>query len=120
MAERPSVMAIEDKDGCMSELPPVRRVVTGHNRDGRAIVSLDGAPPTVFSLQAVPGTFFHEIWNTASSPVVVDNGADPTLKPLQLQPSPQGSLIRVVDIPPDATQNALSEEEAAAAFAEIG
>jgi len=104
----------------MHRLPPVRRVVTGHDTDARAIVAMDGTPPNVIPLKAVPGTFFHEIWNTTTSPAPVDNGPDPTLRPLQLHPSPQGSLIRVVDIPPDSTQNALSPEQAAAAFAEIG
>lgn len=101
-------------------LPPVRRVVTGHNAEGRAIVALDGAPPTVFDLKAVPGTVFHEIWNTDASPAVIDNRADPTLKPLQLQPTAQASIIRLVDIPPDTVQNRISPEDAAAAFAAIG
>ena len=101
-------------------LPPLRRVVTGHDDRGRAVVALDGAPPNAFELKAVPGTVFHEIWSTDSSPARIDNGPDPTLKPLQLHPSPQGSLIRVTDIPPDAVQNQVSAEEAAAAFEEIG
>ena len=33
---------------------------------------------------------------------------------------PLGSVIRVVDIPPDSVQNQVSAEDAAAAFAEIG
>ena len=41
-------------------------------------------------------------------------------KPLQLSPGPQGSVIRVVDIPPDSVQNQVSAAAAAAAFAEIG
>jgi mannose-6-phosphate isomerase-like protein (cupin superfamily) len=68
----------------------------------------------------VPGTVFHEIWNSAASPAVLDNASDPTDKPLQLSPGALGSVIRVVDIPPDSQQNQISAEEAAAAFAEIG
>jgi len=37
-----------------------------------------------------------------------------------LAPPANGSLIRVVDIPPDSVQNAVSAEDAAAAFHEIG
>ncbi len=101
-------------------LPPVRRVVTGHDPAGRSVITFDGTPPAVVELAAVPGTVFHELWATAASPVPVDNGDDPTLGSLQLDPPQGGTRIRVVDIPPDSVQNALSAEEAAAAFAEIG
>lgn len=104
----------------MASLPPVRRIVTGHDAQGRAIIAADGALPTVVELKAVPGTVFHEIWNTPTAPAPVDNGADPTTAPLQLHPAPLGSVIRIVDIPPDGAQSALSSRDAAAAFAEIG
>ena len=101
-------------------LSPVRRVVTGHDADGRAVISSDGAPPTVVALDAVPGTVFHEIWSTGSVPARIDNGADPTLGELRLDPPAGGTRIRVVDIPPDSVQNAISPDAAAAAFAQIG
>ncbi|MFC3531238.1 cupin domain-containing protein [Vogesella facilis] len=83
-------------------LPPVRRVITGHAADGRAVISADGALPTVLSLAHIPGTVFHEIWSTAGSPAAIDNAADPTVGPLKLSPPPAGSRIRMVDIPPDS------------------
>lgn len=104
----------------MHELPAFKRVVTGHDQHGRATLASAGLAPGRFDLKTVPGTVFHEIWSTMQSPVVLDNGADPTCRPLQLSPGPLGSLIRVVDIPPDSVQNPLSEAEAAAVFAEIG
>lgn len=100
--------------------PSFRRVVTGHDERGRAVISMQGPPPSVFPLQAVPGTTFHEIWNTSETPAPIDDGPDPTLRPLVLGPPPNGSLVRIVDIPPDSVQNAVSAEAAAAAFAEIG
>ncbi len=104
----------------MHELPSFKRVVTGHNAAGFAVVASSGPTPNVFPLAAVPGTVFYEIWNSASTPALLDNASDPTAKPLQLSPGPLGSVIRVVDIPPDSVQNQVSAEEAAAAFAEIG
>ncbi len=104
----------------MQALPEFKRVVTGHNQQGLAIVASTGPTPNVFPLSAVPGTVFHELWNSSASPVPLDNASDPTSKPLQLSPGPQGSVIRVVDIPPDSVQNQVSAEEAAAVFAEIG
>lgn len=104
----------------MQALFPFKRVVTGHDAQGRAVVASLGATANVFALQSVPGTVFHEIWNSSGSPVLLDNADDPTSKPLQLSPGPQGSVIRVVDIPPDSVQNQVSAADAAAAFAEIG
>jgi len=97
-----------------------KRVVTGHDSQGRAVIASQGPPPSIFPLKAVPGTIFYEIWSTRGAPATVDNGPDPTLRPLELGPPAHGSLIRVVDIPPDSVQNAVSAEDAAAAFREIG
>lgn len=100
-------------------LNPVRRVVTGHDAEQRSIISSDGAP-TVIPFKAVPGTMFYELWNTNEMPVRIDNAPDPTHRPLQLQPTRHGSIIRIVDIPPDSIQNAVSTEEIAAGFAAMG
>jgi len=104
----------------MQALPEFKRVVTGHDAQGQAIVASNGPTPNVFALLAVPGTVFHELWNSSTSPALLDNASDPSSKPLQLSPGPQGSVIRVVDIPPDSVQNQVSDENAAAVFAEIG
>ena len=98
----------------------MRRVVTGHDADGRAVIASDGPPPTALEIAAVPGTVFHEIWSTAETPAPVDDGPDPTLGPIVLAPPPGGTRIRIVDIPPDSVQDAISREDAAAAFEEIG
>lgn len=102
-----------------STLPRFKRVVTGHDSEGQAVIATQGAP-RAFDLAAVPGTVFHEIWNTTSMPVAIDNGPDPTDGPMQLAPPSMGSRVRVVDIPPDTVQNAISAEEVAQAFASIG
>ncbi|WP_349974980.1 cupin domain-containing protein [Pseudomonas sp. WHRI 8519] len=104
----------------MKSLPSFKRVVTGHSSDGSAVVASSGAAPGSFALKSVPGTVFHEIWSSDATPALLDNGADPTLKALALSPVTHGSVIRVVDIPPDSVQNQVSAEDAAAAFAEIG
>ena len=99
----------------------MQRIVTGHDAQGRAVVALEGAPPTVLALAHIPGTVFHELWCTAATPAAIDNGADPTLAPLSLPPPPNGTRVRIVDIPPD-TPEFLAQGAARmqAAFAEIG
>ena len=104
----------------MQQLPGFKRVVTGHDAHGLAVVARSGPTPNNFPLKAVPGTVFYEVWNSTASPAVLDNGDDPTDQPLLLSPMPLGSVIRVVDIPPDSVQNQVSAADAAAAFAEIG
>ena len=101
--------------------PPIHRVVTGHDADGKAIVASDGALPTVVGIAAIPGTVFHEVWETHAAPAAVDNGADPTTGPLRLPPPRQGTRIRFVDIPPDTAeflaQGAMRMKEA---FTQVG
>lgn len=88
----------------MMALPPIHRVVTGHDAQGQAIVSSNGPLPTVVEIAAIPGTVFHEVWQTQGSPAPVDNAADPTVGALKLPPPPSGTRIRFVDIPPDTAE----------------
>ncbi|WP_137133270.1 cupin domain-containing protein [Rhizobium sp. FKY42] len=85
----------------MTDFPPIRRIVTGHDADGRSIITEAGPLPTVVEIAAIPGTVFHEVWSTTETPAPVDNGPDPTIGPLVLPPPPGGTRIRFVDIPPD-------------------
>lgn len=101
--------------------PPIHRVVTGHDADGRAIITSSGPLPTVVEIVAIPGTVFHEVWSTSGSPAPVDNGADPSLGPLMLPPPRQGTRMRFVDIPPDtADYLAHGGDRMQEAFAQIG
>ena len=102
-------------------LPAIHRVVTGHAADGRAIVTSQGALPTVVEIAAIPGTIFHEVWSTAGSPAPVDNGPDPSTGPLMLPPPGSGTRMRFVDIPPDTAEFlAHGAAKMKAAFSQIG
>ena len=102
-------------------LPSIHRVVTGHDADGKAVITSNGPLPTVVDIDAIPGTVFHEVWSTAGAPAPVGNGTDPTLGPLVLPPPKQGTRLRFVDIPPDTdeflTQGASKMKDA---FEQIG
>jgi hypothetical protein len=104
-------------------LPVMRRIVTGHNAQGKAEIVSEGPPPTTMEFKAIPGTVFYEIWNTNASPAPIpvkpDNAPDPTLRPIQLHPTPQGSIIRFVDIPPDTVQENISAADIAAGFSQL-
>ena len=101
--------------------PPIHRVVTGHDEQGKAVVVEAGRLPKVVEIEKIPGTTFHEVWSTQGSPAPIDNGADPTLGPLMLPPPKNGTRIRFVDIPPDTAEFlAHGAREMKDAFAQIG
>lgn len=102
------------------ERVPVRRVVTGHDAEGKAVVLSDGEPPNKYEL-SVKGTFFTEIWNTREAPATVDNGPDPTARPRKMSPHPTGSTIRIVQIAPEQEGQFTADAETLRAhFAELG
>lgn len=81
----------------MTNLPPVRRVVTGHDDAGKAIVIADD------SFDSIPnpkGTaLFTLIWTSDSVPVDNDDATDGRNRDVDLT-LPGGSVIRVVDMLP--------------------
>jgi mannose-6-phosphate isomerase-like protein (cupin superfamily) len=101
--------------------PPINRVVTGHDAQGKAIIASSGSLPNVVEIAAIPGTVFHEVWETHATPAPLDNGADPSTGPLSLPPPLNGTRMRFVDIPPD-TQDFLAHGAAKMkeAFSQVG
>ena len=87
---------------------PFRRVVTGHDIYGRAVIVDDAQPPRVFDQLGQEGLVFHEVWNTRETPARIDRaGTEPYEARLSLAPPKNGTRIRVLDIPVDdaATTN---------------
>jgi mannose-6-phosphate isomerase-like protein (cupin superfamily) len=101
--------------------PPIHRVVTGHDANGKAIIASNGPLPTVVEVAAIPGTVFHEVWETRATPALIDNSADPSTGPLTLPPPAKGTRMRFVDVPPD-TQEFLAHGAAKMkdAFSQVG
>ncbi len=99
----------------------VRRVVTGHDADGKAIVSSDGFAPNVIAHPLRAGYFSTQIWTTPTTPAPVGFEPDPTTVKLPLAPPAEGTTIRVIEFPPEpeSVRN-MGPEEARAAFAAIG
>ena len=100
---------------------PFRRVVTGHDAAGRAVL-LSDAPPTRVQVVGEHGPTFYEVWNTRETPARIDRGSgEPHESQLTLAPPRNGTRIRVLDIPPET--QAMAKMDAATArahFAEIG
>jgi len=100
----------------------IRRIVTGHNAQGAAIIQEDGQAPRVKRIGGESGPLFHEIWNTGSTPAPIDAASgEPVEAGIILAPPKNGTRIRVLDIPPDGDSlEQVTPEEARAHFAEIG
>jgi hypothetical protein len=101
---------------------PVRRVVTGHDAEGRAVILEDGAVPRVQRIGGPQGPLFYEIWNTRATPAPIDRtSGEPAESGIQLAPPASGTRIRILDVPPeDASIGKLTPEQARAHFAEVG
>jgi hypothetical protein len=101
---------------------PVRRVVTGHDTQGKAIIQQDGPVPRVQRIGGAHGPLFYEVWNTRDTPAPIDRASgEPPEEGIQLAPPKRGTRIRVLDIPPeDASISAVTPEEARAHFAQVG
>ncbi len=99
-----------------------RRIVTGHDADGRAVILEDRPPPRVARIGGDFGPLFHEVWNTRETPARIDRaGGEPPEDGITLAPPKNGTRIRVLDIPPeDPRISDLTPEEARAHFAEVG
>lgn len=83
-----------------------RRVVTGHDDRGRAVIVEDGPPARVFDNLGEKGLVFYEVWNTRETPARIDRaGGEPAEERLTLAPPRNGTRIRVLDIPVDDPAN---------------
>lgn len=79
----------------------IRRIVTGHDAQGRSVLVSVGAPPQ-FHAGAKRGVELHEIWNTAGAPALITSAVEhePNERPLAVPPDPSGTIIRFVDYHP--------------------
>ncbi|MEO9462391.1 MAG: cupin domain-containing protein [Marinomonas sp.] len=104
------------------DVKPIRRVITGHDQSGKAIIQDDGPVPRMQRIGGDTGPMFHEVWNTRAMPVPIDAASgEPPEEGIILAPPANGTRIRVLDIPPDdASLEEMTPEAARAHFAEIG
>jgi len=100
----------------------VRRVVTGHDATGKAIVLEDGPAPAVVRNPARGDYFAAQIWATRGTPApITAKESDPTAEKLTLEPPRHGTVIRVIQFPPEGESvRKLDADGARAVFAAIG
>lgn len=82
---------------------PVRRVLTGHDAEGRSTIIADGIAGNVKALPSIPGLALTDLWETTGAPASNEGHADAAARPVRLEPPPEGTIFRVVEFPPDAS-----------------
>ena len=79
-----------------------RRVVTGHDAQGKSVVLSDGMPPQDHPMRgAAIGADFIEMWNSPEAVPTLTSEPDgePVSRPFAIMPA-SGHLIRIIDIYP--------------------
>ena len=97
----------------------MRRIVTGHNKEGKSVIMSDGPPPKSIG-EEVGGLF--ELWNTDSNSVNSQDSIDRADSDIVLSPTHNGSKFRYFQInpTPEGVPMELMQEIAADAFERIG
>ena len=96
----------------------IRRVVTGHDRDGKSIFIMDGKAPNILEMKSMPGVALTDLWRTTTSPALNGGNKDAAAGRIKLEPPGNGTILRIVEFPPDAAWRKTAD--AKAAFASIG
>jgi len=101
---------------------PVRRVVTGHDARGRAVVVFDGPAPFVHVNALDPEWYSTDIWRTNATPAtIMATAEEPTLGPRRQMPERNGTVLRINHYPPEAEAvRRMSVAESRKAFAALG
>jgi len=90
--------ARKNATGSAMDKKPVRRIVTGHDTDGKAVILHDG--PTPYVGQRGEGNVISLLWITNESPVDLSHTRDQANQKTGVPPPRNGSICRVVDFAP--------------------
>lgn len=99
-----------------------RRVVTGHNSNGRSVVISDGRPPFVHTRDGQVGWSSTDVFRTGESPAeILANTSETTLGPRRQLPTSSGTVIRVNVFPPESEDvRSMTLDDAKRAFESLG
>jgi mannose-6-phosphate isomerase-like protein (cupin superfamily) len=85
----------------------VRRIITGHDKDGTAVILQDGQINTVARTGGIGSAV---LWITEESPADMSSAKD-RVRAIGVPPPPNGSILRVVDFPPVKDLPKVSNEQ---------
>jgi mannose-6-phosphate isomerase-like protein (cupin superfamily) len=100
----------------------VRRVVTGHDAGGRAVVLSDGPAPSLYVNKLDPDWYSIDIWRTHEMPApIVAQASEPTSGPRRQMPTRNGTVLRINHFPPESEAvRAMTQADSQCAFEGLG
>ncbi|MEE8334783.1 MAG: cupin domain-containing protein [Alphaproteobacteria bacterium] len=97
---------------------PIRRVVTGHDANGKAIVIMDGDAANIVTSALRPSGRTN-LWRTTSMPASYGGDRDEADAEFSIEPLPGGTNFRIAEFPPVSPEE-LARYDGETAFAEVG
>ena len=79
----------------------IRRVVTGHDGDQKSVIISDDLAGNILEMASMPGVALTDIWRTYGAPASNGGNDDAADGPLVLEPPTNGTILRIVEFPPD-------------------
>ena len=100
----------------------IRRVVTGHDAHGKAILISDGPSPFIHTNARDPEATSTDIWRTSETPArIAAHPAEPTLGPRRQLPQKRGTVVRINQFPPETDHiRNMTPEDAQRVFGALG
>ncbi len=99
------------------EKSPIRRIVTGVDAEGRSCITEDGASPSQRTVAARPGYRVTNLWRT--EPDARPDAGDTIAIHDGVQPPRGGTILRIIDVPPEPQDSSRSKEAVEATFREM-
>lgn len=97
---------------------PIKRVVTGMNTAGQSTVDFEDHCTNIMAVPGMEGAYITEIWVTDEMPVNNSGVEDRSTRPIRHDPTAEGTIFRVVEIPPEG--HTAGEIDTEAAFKAMG
>lgn len=99
-----------------ASLPPFRRIVTATNSAGRSYIAEDGPSPAVLTMDSRPGYRNSNLWRTLGPQAPIDS-PDSISQHQGVLPPSGGTVLRIIDIPPESKDPEERRKQTAAVFA---
>jgi mannose-6-phosphate isomerase-like protein (cupin superfamily) len=97
----------------------IRRVVTGHDENGKAVCVSDGVATNILQRPSRPGVTLTNLWQCTGTPAEYDAAEETVDGPFVLHPPKDGSVFRIVEFEPEDSE-VIKTLDGKAAFAEMG
>jgi hypothetical protein len=81
-------------------LPPIRRIVTGTGADGRSRIVEDSPASAIRTVAERPGYRAVNVWRTEETPARIE-ASDTTANHKGILPPKSGTILRIIDFPPE-------------------